>query len=76
MLQRAWGILHSLLTHQRRHDRITHFTETADAVHLDETCMVHRMGIFVVQGFAVDEETVQEEAKASQMTVEYLQTAQ
>ncbi len=76
-LQRTWGILRSLLTHQRHHDRTTHFTETADVVHLDETCMAHRVGIFVVQGFAVDEATVQEEAEAeaSQITIEYLQTA-
>jgi hypothetical protein len=45
-------------------------------VRLDKTCMVHRVGIFVVQGFAVDEATVQEEAEASQITIEYLQTAQ
>src|SRR5271155_2932430 len=75
-LQRTWGILHNLLTHQGHHDRITHFTETADVVHLDKTCIVHRVGIFVVQGFAVDEAAVQEEAEASRITIEYLQTAQ
>ena len=45
-------------------------------VHLDKTCIVHRVGIFVVQGFAVDEAAVQEEAEASRITIEYLQTAQ
>jgi hypothetical protein len=38
--------------------------------------MMHRVGIFVVEGFAADEAIVQEEAEASQITIEYLQTAQ
>ena len=51
-LQRTWEIPNSLSTRQRHQETIILFTETADAAR-----MLHKMGTYVAQVFAVDETT-------------------
>jgi hypothetical protein len=50
---------------QVRHNKPRLFTETADAVALDEACMLHRMGVFVALAFVVDEANVEGEVETS-----------